>query len=80
MLVLSRKVGERVLVGDSIVITVLATRGQVTKIGIEAPNTFVVLREEIALAAHSSPGDPEGMELLPVIDERERRIHGRNHS
>ena len=47
MLVLSRKVGERVLVGDSIIVTVLESRGRTVKLGIEAPRALVVLRDNI---------------------------------
>jgi carbon storage regulator len=47
MLILSRKMGESIHVGDSVVVTVLGvTRGQV-KIGIEAPKALSVHREEI---------------------------------
>jgi carbon storage regulator len=47
MLILSRKMGESIHVGDSVTVTVLGvTRGQV-KIGIEAPRELAVHREEI---------------------------------
>jgi carbon storage regulator len=47
MLVLSRKVGERILIGDQIKVTVvrLATGG--VRLGIEAPPEMVVVREEL---------------------------------
>lgn len=57
MLVLSRKIGERVLIGESIVVTVLEVRGQVVKVGIEAPRTIRVFREELALDSFCPPGD-----------------------
>jgi carbon storage regulator len=47
MLILSRKMGESIHVGDSVIVTVLGVaRGQV-KIGIEAPKELTVHREEI---------------------------------
>jgi len=47
MLILSRKVGEAIRMGDSITVTVLGvTRGQV-KIGIDAPRSLAVHREEV---------------------------------
>ena len=47
MLVLSRKMGESIHVGDSVTVTVLGVaRGQV-RIGIEAPRELAVHREEI---------------------------------
>ena len=47
MLILSRKMGQTIYVGDSVTVTVLGvSRGQV-KIGIEAPKELTVHREEI---------------------------------
>jgi carbon storage regulator len=47
MLILSRKVGEAIHVGDSVTITVLGvSRGQV-KIGVDAPRALTVHREEV---------------------------------
>jgi carbon storage regulator len=47
MLVLSRKSEQSVLVGDDIVITVLAIDGDRVKLGIQAPRDVTVLRHEI---------------------------------
>lgn len=47
MLVLSRKVGERVVIGDSIVLTVVRVQGDRVRIGIEAPHEVPVMREEL---------------------------------
>ena len=47
MLVLSRKVGERILIGDDIAITVVRVAQGAVRIGIEAPRSLEVLREEI---------------------------------
>ena len=47
MLVLSRKEGERIRLGDSIVITVVGVTGDKVRVGVDAPNTVVVLREEL---------------------------------
>jgi carbon storage regulator len=48
MLVLSRKIGERLLIGDHIVIHVLEMKGHRVRIGIEAPPEVPVWREELA--------------------------------
>ena len=48
MLVLSRKVGERILVGDQITITVVRVNNGGVRLGIEAPGDLVVVREEVA--------------------------------
>ncbi|WP_144758720.1 carbon storage regulator CsrA [Curtobacterium sp. 9128] len=50
MLVLTRKVGERILIGDDIVITVLDARGDGVRIGIDAPRGVKIQREEVVRA------------------------------
>jgi carbon storage regulator len=50
MLVLTRKQGERIRIGDDIVITVVRTKGKAVRLGIQAPTHVPVLRGEIALA------------------------------
>ena len=47
MLILTRKSGEGLYIGDDIRITVLEIRGKQIRLGIEAPTNVVVLREEI---------------------------------
>jgi len=47
MLILSRKTNQKIRVGDSIEITVIEVRGDQVKIGVEAPRTVKVFREEI---------------------------------
>jgi carbon storage regulator len=47
MLVLSRKVGERIRIAADIVVVVTAIQGDRIKIGIEAPKTVRVLRGEL---------------------------------
>ena len=47
MLILTRKVGESVLIGDDISISVLSVRGNQVKLGVQAPKEVSVHREEI---------------------------------
>lgn len=47
MLILTRKSGEGLFIGDDIRITILEIRGKQIRLGIEAPTSVVVLREEI---------------------------------
>ena len=47
MLILTRKAGETVLIGDDISITVLSVRGNQVKLGVQAPKEVSVHREEI---------------------------------
>jgi carbon storage regulator len=55
MLVLTRRAGERLLIGDNIAVTVVrAERGKV-RLGIEAPPDVVVLREELTPHQDAAP-------------------------
>lgn len=47
MLILTRKLGEGLFIGDDIRITVVEIRGRQIRLGIEAPSHVVVLREEV---------------------------------
>ena len=48
MLVLSRKPGEKVVIGDAITLTVVALSRNTVRIGIDAPAHIRILRDEIA--------------------------------
>lgn len=50
MLVLSRKTGERIEIGDDIAITVVRNNGAIVKLGIDAPDHLPVHRSEVAQA------------------------------
>ena len=47
MLVLSRKAGESLVIGTEVVVTVLEVRGDLVRIGIDAPRSVSVNRKEI---------------------------------
>lgn len=65
MLILSRKVGEAIIIAGNIKIRVLENKGGLVKLGVEAPDQVIVHREEIYLrileenkkAAMDSPDD-----------------------
>lgn len=66
MLVLTRKSGEQILIGDDIVITVLDSRGDGVRIGIDAPRGVKIQRSEVLraveesnAAASAAPADAE---------------------
>ena len=47
MLILTRKVGERLIIGDEIAVTVLSVKGNQVRVGVQAPASIAVHREEI---------------------------------
>jgi carbon storage regulator len=63
MLVLSRKVGEQIVIDDNIVVTVLQLKGKRVQIGILAPSHVNIRREELSVHADNASremvGEPE---------------------
>lgn len=47
MLILSRRVGETVMIGNEVAVTVLGVKGNQVRIGINAPKEIMVHREEV---------------------------------
>jgi carbon storage regulator len=47
MLILTRRVGETLMIGDEVTVTVLGVKGNQVRIGVNAPKTVSVHREEI---------------------------------
>ena len=54
MLVLSRRVGERLMIGDDVVLTVLEVRSDGVRLGIDAPRSVAVNRAEVLEAVQAS--------------------------
>ncbi|HWX44128.1 MAG TPA: carbon storage regulator CsrA [Solirubrobacteraceae bacterium] len=50
MLILTRRPGERVVIGDNVLVTVMEVSGQTVRLGIVAPEGLPIYREEIWLA------------------------------
>jgi carbon storage regulator len=66
MLILTRRVGETVMIGDEVTITVLGVKGNQVRVGINAPKSVAVHREEI-YAFRGQPGRGAGRDVLPVV-------------
>lgn len=77
MLVLSRRVGERIAIGDDVTLTVLEVRGDVVRIGIDAPRSVAVHRAELLVElaetnrAAASPTDEAIASLAQAVKQRE---------
>ena len=56
MLILTRRVGETLMVGDDVTVTVLGVKGNQVRIGVNAPKEVSVHREEIYMRIHAEKG------------------------
>lgn len=76
MLVLSRRVGESVAIGDDVVVTVLEVRGDVIRVGIDAPRSVAVHRAELLVQLETvnqsaaSPSDDDVASLRKAFESR----------
>ncbi|UCC13349.1 MAG: carbon storage regulator CsrA [Gammaproteobacteria bacterium] len=61
MLILTRRVGESVVIGDEVAVTVLGVKGNQVRIGVTAPKDVAVHRQEIyeRIKKEESGGPPE---------------------
>jgi carbon storage regulator len=72
MLVLTRKPGEKVIIGNGITLTVLEVNGHRVRIGIDAPDQVRILRGELACWQEepAGPGTPARPPRTSVRDRR----------
>jgi carbon storage regulator len=59
MLVLRRKVGESLVIAQTITLSVLAVEGERVKLGIQAPDAVPIVRQELLPAAETNPPQEE---------------------
>ncbi len=70
MLILTRRVGETLMIGDEVTVTVLGVKGNQVRIGVNAPRDVAVHREEIyerikrEQAGQASPPDSDSEDDL----------------
>ncbi|WP_101525373.1 carbon storage regulator CsrA [Nocardioides houyundeii] len=76
MLVLSRRTGESVVVGDNVTVTILEVRGDVVRVGIDAPRSVSVHRAELLAElastnqAAASPAEDTVASLAEALRKR----------
>lgn len=76
MLVLSRRVGDSIVIGDDVVVTVLEVRGDVVRVGVDAPREVAVRRQELLAEladsnrAAASPDDAAVKGLSQLLSKR----------
>lgn len=68
MLILTRHIGESVFIGDDIQVVTLGIRGNVVRLGIEAPRTIEVHREEIYKHIINGNISEDSREFMPKRD------------
>ena len=69
MLILSRKINEKIIIGDDISISVIEIRGDQVRIGVDAPKNVKVFRQEVydAIKAENKAA-AESKPVLPKIE------------
>lgn len=58
MLILTRRVGENVMIGNNVQVAVLGVKGSQVRVGIEAPQAFHIVREELLV-----PNQDNGVDM-----------------
>jgi len=76
MLILSRRINEKIVIGDDIVISVVEVRGDQVKLGIEAPQSVKVFRQEVYDAIQeenrkAAASSGVQLPLIPIVEPKE---------
>ena len=78
MLILTRRVGETVMIGNDVTVTVLGVKGNQVRVGVNAPRDVAVHREEIFERIKREEND--GSEASASADRTTARVNGNGHA
>jgi len=69
MLILSRRINEKIMIGDDVSISIIEIRGDQVRIGVDAPKTVKVFRQEVfdSIKAENRAA-VESKPVLPIVD------------
>ena len=59
-LILTRRTGERIMIGDDVTLEILSIRGNQVRLGIDAPKSVAVNREEIHIRKNNNQDENRG--------------------
>jgi carbon storage regulator len=74
MLILSRKINEKIMIGDDISVSIIEIRGDQVRLGVDAPRTVKVYRQEVfdAIRAENKTA-AESITVIPDFDIKAKR-------
>ncbi|MCL2380880.1 MAG: carbon storage regulator CsrA [Treponema sp.] len=77
MLILSRKVNEKIMIGDDISVSIIDIRGDQVRLGVDAPKSVKVFRQEVfdAIKAENKAA-AQSAAVLPALDIEGGSSHG----
>jgi carbon storage regulator len=69
MLILSRRINEKIMIGDDVSISIIEIRGDQVRVGVDAPRTVKVFRQEVfdSIKAENRAA-AESKAVLPIVD------------
>ena len=74
MLILARKSGENILIGDNIVIKIIDISKGMVKLGLDAPKDMLILREELKKAVENANKEASKEANINELEELSKKI------